>query len=200
VRALVSADVIAYQRGEPVHYSFGGEADLNGFLFARVGLLSAVRAAGPSAGLSAGLGISFYGFRLDYAYGSVGDLGRAQYASLSWSPRRRKTAVAGVSPGGEIPSSLPAKAEAAAPALPTVGDIYREGLTLYGERRYAEAAAKAEAVVAADPNYWEGWQLLGNCRFSMNDRAGALAAYGKSLELNPDNPSLKAFVDQLKSQ
>ncbi|MEK7475134.1 MAG: PorV/PorQ family protein [Candidatus Coatesbacteria bacterium] len=199
VRALLSGDIIAYQRGEPVNYTMGAEANLNGILYGRVGLQSAIKAAGASAGLSGGVGLSFYGFRLDYAYGSVGDLGHAQYVSLSWSPWHRNSGAPAVSPKGE--TAPPPQGTAAAPALlpgiPTAEDAYRSGAALYGEQKYAEAAGQAQSALDADPNYWEAWQLLGNCRFSLNDRAGALAAYGKSLALHPDNPSLKAFVDQL---
>jgi hypothetical protein len=189
VRMLLSGDIIAYQRGEPVNYTMGAEAGLNEILFARVGFLSAIRAAGAGAGISAGLGVKFMGFRLDYAYGSVGELGRAQYASLSWSPKRKAAAEAATS------TEMPAK-----PAALTPDRSYREGVELYTAQRYEEAAARAQAAVAADPRYWEAWQLLGNCRFSLNDRAGALEAYQRSLELHPENDSLKTFVDQLNAQ
>jgi hypothetical protein len=207
VRALLSGDIIAYQRGEPVNYTMGAEANLNGILYGRVGLQSAIKAAGASAGLSGGVGLSFYGFRLDYAYGSVGDLGHAQYVSLSWSPHHRGSGAAGVSPKGDTPppagtaaAAQPEAAEPAAlPGVPTAAEEYRAGAEMYGAQKYAEAAGHAQAALDADANYWEAWQLLGNCRFSLNDRAGALEAYGRSLALHPDNPSLKAFVDQLNA-
>jgi len=194
VRALLSADVIAYQRGEPVNYAMGAETNLNEFLYARLGLQSALKGAGGSAGLSTGLGLRFYGFRLDYAYGSVGDLGRGQYASLSWSPHRR-------SGGAGVPADAETPAPAAKPVTPPpAAEAYRVGAELYAAQKYAEAAVQAQAALDADPGYWEAWQLLGNCRFSLNDRPGAVEAYEKSLALHPDNPTLKAFVDQLKVQ
>jgi len=76
---------------------------------------------------------------------------------------------------------------------------YQEALQLYGAGNYSAALPKAEAAAQADPKHWQAWQLAGNCRVALNDNAGAITEYGYSLSINPDNPQLKAYVDQLKA-
>ena len=80
---------------------------------------------------------------------------------------------------------------------PDPATAYQSASAAYAAKRHAEARDLAEAVVAADPGHWQAWQLLGNSRYALGDRAGALVAYRTSLELHPDNPALKTFADSL---
>ncbi len=185
IHLLLTGDVIAWQRGEPVAYNTGLESDLNGFLFARGGYQRPLQAAGGSAGLSIGGGVKFLGLRFDYAYGSVGDLGHAQFMTMSWSPVRR-----GAAPAAAAPVAAPAPADIAARA-------YREASDLYAAQSVEAARRKAAAAVEADPTHWQAWQLLGNCRLAQGEKSSALDAYRKSLDLHPDNPPLKSFVDSM---
>lgn len=189
VHVMTTGDVIAWQRGEPVAYNVGLEGELNGFLFARAGYQRPLKAAGGSAGLSFGAGAKVFGLRLDYAYGSMGDLGQAQFMTVSWSaaPRRVPAAAVAAAPPETSLAAVQAGADAA----------YREGVELYAAQRHEDARRKAAAAVAADPAHWQAWQLLGNCRLALGERADALDAYRRSLDLHPDNPTLRSFVDQL---
>ena len=74
---------------------------------------------------------------------------------------------------------------------------YRDATELFKASRYDDALAKLTPIVAADPAHWQAWQIIGNCRNAKGDRAGALEAYRRSLELHPGNQRLKAFVDKL---
>jgi hypothetical protein len=194
VRLLVDGDIIAYQRGEPVNYNVGVEGNLNRVLFGRLGYLGGLKAAGGSAGVSVGGGLAFYGFSLDYAYGSVGDLGRAQYVTLSWAlaPGAKPT------PTVEVPVTARPDQPVVAPA-DNADQLYREAAAAEAAGNHAVGCEKALATTVAAPGHWQAWQLVGNCRYAAGDPAGALAAYGKSLELHPDNPDLAVFIRQLKT-
>jgi len=204
VHLLFDGDIIAYQRGEPVDYNVGLETNLNGALFGRAGYLRGISAAGADAGMSFGAGLAFLGLRLDYAYGSVGDLGRAQYVTLSWAFKpAAATAHADEAAREPVGTGQPvAPVEAPAAVTPPGADPevwYREAAAAEAAGDHATACAKASQVTAAIPGHWQAWQLLGNCRYAAGDRAGALAAYEQSLAVHPDNPDLKAFVSQLKT-
>lgn len=53
---------------------------------------------------------------------------------------------------------------------------------------YAEARAKMELAVKADPNLKEGWNLVGYTSRRMGDYAHSLEAYEKALALDPKYP------------
>jgi hypothetical protein len=195
VRVTVAGDVTAYQKGEPVDVGMGLEAELNGILLGRVGYLRAVKDTGDGAGLGFGLGLRVFGMRLDYAFVSVGDLGRGQFATLSWEsgprggPRK---------PAATPSSAAPVKASSAQAApVPDPDREYADASALYAAGDYAGTREKLEPMLATTPAHWQGWQLLGNARFGLGDRAGALEAYAKSLELNPDNGELKKWMETL---
>lgn len=50
--------------------------------------------------------------------------------------------------------------------------------------------AEMEKVVAADPKNIQAWVTLGNDYFDMQNPKKAVEAYGKALEINPDNPDV----------
>ncbi len=90
IYSLLEADVIMYQRGEPAQLNVGAEMDISSVVFVRLGYLQGLRNAGDGAGLSVGAGFKLMGLGLDYAYGSVGDLGNGQYVTLSWTGKKLK--------------------------------------------------------------------------------------------------------------
>lgn len=197
VHAVIGGDILAYQRGEPVNYAVGAEAGLNGFLFARVGYLRTLKAAGGSAGLSAGLGLAWGALRLDFAYGSVGDLGRARFGTLSWLPTKMdKKKTDSEKPEEAIREDSNQQPSAGTQAVSS-DSAYQSASDAYAAGRLVEARDLAASVVAVDPAHWQAWQLLGNCRYALGDREGAVAAYRSSLDVHPDNPPLKTFVDSL---
>jgi hypothetical protein len=193
----VAGDVIAYQKGEPVDIGLGLEADMNNILLGRVGFLRSVKDTGGGAGISLGLGLRVFGTRLDYAMVSVGDLGHGQFVTLSWAtaPASGARAAVPATAGAVVPETgrpVSGAAEATNPERE-----YADASALYAAGEMAGARTKLEAMLVAFPGHWQGWQLLGNARYGLGDRAGALAAYGKSLELNPGNEELKKWVESL---
>jgi len=50
-----------------------------------------------------------------------------------------------------------------------------------------EAVRRLEARLAADPDDAEGWRMLGWSRFELGDWRGSAEAYGRAVELAPDN-------------
>lgn len=55
---------------------------------------------------------------------------------------------------------------------------------------YAERIAQAEKVVAQDPKNINAWISLGNDYFDTEQSQKAINAYGKALEIEPNNPNI----------
>jgi len=96
--------------------------------------------------------------------------------------------------GPEQESQSPAVAPHSDPA----DALYAEAASLYGAGNYDGSWQKAYAALQANPRHWQSWQMIGNCQYAKGDRAGALQSYNQSLAINPDNPSLRAFVQTLQ--
>jgi len=207
VDLMLAADVSVFQKGEPVHYSLGAEAVISDVLFLRTGFLQSLENTGSGAGFCAGGGVKLLGMRLDYAYGSVGDLGSGQYVTISWVPDRKRAAVAQApaesatpvmtgTPTGTAtvyePPKPPARPEEAARE-------YNLGIAAYNAGDFDTAIAKTTLAVQADSSHWEAWQLLGHAKYAKADKKGALEAYRESLKANPDNAQLKAWVGQVEA-
>ena len=60
-----------------------------------------------------------------------------------------------------------------------------EGVKLLGEKRYAEAVAKYEAVVASDPRNEFAWYQLASASRNAGNCERALAAYRRYIEVAP---------------
>ena len=59
---------------------------------------------------------------------------------------------------------------------------------VYSEQNAVEpAAAQLKSAVALRPDFAEAWSDLGQARRMMNDEAGALAAFQRSIEADPEN-------------
>jgi tetratricopeptide (TPR) repeat protein len=80
-----------------------------------------------------------------------------------------------------------------ADALMEAGSLYKIGM-------YAEAATAYEPVAqddSLDPKVRaKAFQGLGNCALQLKDRDKAKEAYGQSLQLDPSNTVLKAYVER----
>lgn len=55
---------------------------------------------------------------------------------------------------------------------------------------YMQRIAQAEKVVAQDPKNLNAWISLGNDYFDTKQSQKAISAYGKALEIKPDNPNV----------
>jgi tetratricopeptide (TPR) repeat protein len=84
-----------------------------------------------------------------------------------------------------------------APASAATADsLYQESAALYAAGNYAASWGKAAAALNLDPRHWQSWQMIGNCQYALGDKAGAMASYQNSLQLNPGNTALKTWLDQ----
>jgi len=55
---------------------------------------------------------------------------------------------------------------------------------------YAQRIAQAEKIVAQDPKNLNAWISLGNDYFDTEQAQKSINAYGKALEIAPDNPNI----------
>ncbi len=67
------------------------------------------------------------------------------------------------------------------------------GQILARARRFDEALAQLNRVIALDPNFWVAYWYLGQAYHGKGQYAEAVATYRKGLALN-DNPVLKALL------
>jgi len=81
-----------------------------------------------------------------------------------------------------------------------VAKEYESAVADYNAGDYAGCRQKASAILQAQPAHWQSWALIGNCQYKQGDTAGAMASYKRSLEINPDNAQLKAWLDQISKQ
>lgn len=64
----------------------------------------------------------------------------------------------------------------------------------YQARQYDSAIQEYNAALARNPNNDKAYQGLGNCYYAKGDKAQAVDAYKRSLQINPSNTGLKAFL------
>ena len=191
IHALVASDLTIYKLRDQADYNVGVEVDMNNLLYARIGYLRTVSEAGNFAGWNFGIGVWVFGLRLDYAFGTVGYLGQAQYVTLSWVPKARAKI--------EEPGKAAENTGAVTAAAVNPDELYSSATGLYNAGRYAEALAKMEEAVKARPEFWEAWQVIGNAKYALNDKEGAIAAYRRALEINPANTGLADWLKTMES-
>jgi hypothetical protein len=83
---------------------------------------------------------------------------------------------------------------------PDVESLYREAANLYTAGDHDAAARSSQRIIDIDSGHWRAWALLGNCHYAKGKREEALAAYSRSLEINPDNPQLRAWVEKMRQE
>jgi tetratricopeptide (TPR) repeat protein len=87
-----------------------------------------------------------------------------------------------------LPLLVPVLAAATAHANPASDAVFAEGQTLVAGKRYAEAAEKFEAAVAADPKHAAAWYALAAARRRSGRCDRAVVAYRRYAELAPTEP------------
>lgn len=83
-------------------------------------------------------------------------------------------------------------------ALASLAKEVATGQRLFGENRYVEALAVADAVLVSDPDNVPALALKGDCLERSGDLDGALAAYENVVTLKPDSPLDRIRVAQLR--
>jgi Flp pilus assembly protein TadD len=103
----------------------------------------------------------------------------------------------GLREGGALllqPSSEPSPGQAAAPGVGTANPAaaaaeFEEGQRLLAARDYAGAAQHFQVGLTYDERNWAAYQLLGVAEFFRGRLPAALAAYERSAQLNPQEPT-----------
>jgi len=78
-------------------------------------------------------------------------------------------------------------------------DMLRSAEERLGAGQIVEACGLAQSAVEANPKSSAGWQFLGRCRMRRGERAAALAAFRRYLELAPEAPDatyVRAILDE----
>lgn len=71
------------------------------------------------------------------------------------------------------------------------------GMALYRAGQYVKAVNYFKNAIKANPKDWKAYEDLGSTYEKLNDPAEALAAYRKSLRLNPSDANLRIYVKRL---
>ena len=84
--------------------------------------------------------------------------------------------------------------------MPTRMPTTKPPLGITRRANITKAVIGFQNVLLKDPNSWQAYQGLGSAFLREGDKDGALQAYQRSLQLNPDNPTVKAKVDKLSAE
>lgn len=74
---------------------------------------------------------------------------------------------------------------------------FTNGVRLYQEGEYQNAAQALETATTADPSLESAWYYLGLARYKLRDYPGSLAALQKALELCPSRPGTRLLIGQI---
>ena len=74
---------------------------------------------------------------------------------------------------------------------------FTDGVRLYHEGEYQNAAKALETASTADPSLEPAWYYLGLTRYKLRDYPGSLAALQKALELSPNRPGTRLMIGQI---
>jgi tetratricopeptide (TPR) repeat protein len=77
---------------------------------------------------------------------------------------------------------------------------YRLALGDFQQGQYAQAVSAFQKVTQEDPDSWQAYQGMGSAHLKLGDKDAALHDYQRSLDLNPDNPPVKAVFDKLEDE
>lgn len=127
------------------------------------------------AGLTAGLGFRLGRFGLDYAFQPHGDLATSHRVAIVYG-------LAGTASGNPVETAM------------------RQAEAKYRDLDYDAALSLARGVVETDPRYAKAWQLIGNILYAKRDWPGAIAAWEKSLAIEPDNARLREFMERTRKE
>lgn len=108
---------------------------------------------------------------------------------LRWPKWARMFLTTGIA----LSLALGGAATAAAEQLSPV-QLVHESREALGAGNLDKAHERAQAAVAADPAYADGWKQLGRTQMLRGDHAGALASFRTALDLIPDDPQIRVWM------
>ncbi len=82
----------------------------------------------------------------------------------------------------------------------TAIDEFHSGLASYQSGNWVDAIAHLETAVKMDPRFWEAYNLLAYSYGQVKDFPKAVQYCDLSLQIHPENPSLKAFKEKLSEK
>ena len=71
---------------------------------------------------------------------------------------------------------------------PDIPDLYSRAVVLHREGKTRDAAQLCRRILAADPEYFDAWQMLGLIHAGEGDLVEAARAMGHAVKLNPRDP------------
>lgn len=92
----------------------------------------------------------------------------------------------------------PGGGTAPAASAPPAGNSLALGNQALANKDYNGALQYYQAAASADPNSAAAYQGEGTCYYYMGQKAQAVQAYEKALQLNPGNTQLQNFINSLK--
>ncbi len=186
--------------------------------FVRVGFQGNLQDSGINGfqGLTAGAGLAFADFSLDYAFEPFGDVGTTNRVSLAYRFGTEPTPAAPVS---KIPTTRPViQTTAPNPGQPQpvqsnpagtgqsltvqfdlVSQDMAKAQTLEQEGRSKDAVRAYLAVIKDDPQNAKAWWRLGNLYYHMNYKAYAVQCFETVLKLKPDIKTLADWLEKYKA-
>lgn len=87
---------------------------------------------------------------------------------------------------------------AAFPGL--IASNLREATVLWTRQETDAALAAVRRIEAIAPEYWLVHRVRGDILFYQGERQAAIASYRRALELSPDNPKLREYLDYLEQR
>lgn len=164
--------------------------------------------AGGSTAFSLGAGVKLGSFNLDYAYVPFGDFGVSNRISLGYEfPSAPKEVVQVpvtviqqvlVSPPTPVPT--PATPDSSKTAVQVKFKVPAEGAETV-ESTPAPTSPQVQTglqLVKDDPQNPKNWWNLGNLYFQAGQKESAIQCFEQVLRLNPDNLTLKAWLENYK--
>ncbi|HET9869560.1 MAG TPA: tetratricopeptide repeat protein, partial [bacterium] len=154
---------------------------------------------------TAGAGLKFSSFSLDYAYVPFGSLGTSHRVSLAYQfdlPQRTvpvtviQTLPAPVTEApvpGARDLDLEFKIPAQDPALETGRQLEKEGKDAQAAQAYVEA-------LKTDPQNNRLWGALGRLYYRLGKKDYAVQCFEKELRLEPKNQPLRDWLDRYKTR
>jgi hypothetical protein len=146
---------------------------------------------GGMTGLSAGAGVAFNDYSIDYAYVPFGELGTTHRVTLNMDFSLPSQEVEMLKPARRVTDSRTKKPEKTTKelfAMLAQGGSYENAGNLdAAEKQYRE-------ILDADFNYAEAWKRLGAVMVKKKNNVEAFRCFQAYLKLKPDDSAVKSWL------
>lgn len=212
--ALLTALSYTYEPQFGSEVLAGMEVSYKSNYFLRVGYQADLQDSGLTGlqGLTAGAGVAFSGFQLDYAFIPFADLGSTNRISLGYrfgaEPPAVQTAAKTVghqsSPGTAQVQPQPASSSQTGQSLTLQFDMpspqVAQGKALEQQGQWNQALSAYLAAVKDNPQNAEAWWRMGNIYYRLRYKDYAVQCFEKVIQLKPEAQSLGDWLEKYKNQ